>query len=254
VFRFELDPVETIAPWSTGLSWFALSLGEFWIDVGDDQLFRYSPELMRLWGGSKARAGYQVAAFARDILSSAAPALAPLPPELARYAADVHAVAELQARTARARDQAATDEMADRYYAAWRWLGERSPCTSYLTQCPRFWFVRLGDDLQIGYDNRGCVADGVPVWTAQLGSHTVPIDEFSAATRGLATGLLAAMSARIDAIRDGRVAPQAAVSADALREQHATWSAELAGSFQPRAPDVAWDATLAAFAALGEVL
>jgi hypothetical protein len=183
-----------------------------------------------------------------------APALVPLPPELARHAADVHGFAELQGRTARVRDQAATGEMAELYYTAWRWLGERSPCTSYLTQCPRFWFVRLGDDIQIGYDNRSCVADGVPVWTAQLGSHTVSIDEFSAATRGLATGLLAAMSARIDAIRDGRVAPQAPVSADALREQHAAWSAEFDDYFQPRTPDVAWDATLAAFAALGEVL
>ena len=46
-FRFELAAIESIAPWgepsNPDLSWFALTLGDFWIDLGRDELFRYTP-------------------------------------------------------------------------------------------------------------------------------------------------------------------------------------------------------------------
>jgi len=47
---------------------------------------------------------------------------------------------------------------------------------AYLVQYPRFHFVRIGDEIEIGYDNRGCLIDGVPVWAAQIGAYRISVE------------------------------------------------------------------------------
>jgi hypothetical protein len=111
----------------------------------------------------------------RDLRSCVAPALAPLPIELERFAADVYGLAELQSSTRRSTDAMGTDDASDLYYAAWRWSGERSPCMAYLVQYPRFHFVRIGDEIEIGYDNRDCLIDVFrcgPHRSARIGSRS----------------------------------------------------------------------------------
>jgi hypothetical protein len=266
-FRFELAAIDSIAPWgeptNPSLSWFALTWGDFWIDLGHDELFRYAPAALATWGLTNPYPDYQVAAFVRDIQSCVAPAITPLPVEIERLAADVYGLAERQSSTRRAADAMGTDEASDLYYAAWRWLGERSPCTAYLVQYPRFHFVRIGDEIQIGYDNRGCLIDGIPMWAAQIGAYRTSVDSFTAAVTEVSTALLDAMAERIDDIDRGRAVPQAPLEVASLREQHATWDRELSDKFSvtwelelsnkfgPRQPDVSWDATIAALTALG---
>ena len=215
LFRFKLAAIESIEPWgepsNPSLSWFALTLGDFWIDLGRDELFRYTPAMLATWGLTKPYPNYQIAAFVRDIRSCVAPALTPLPVELQRLAADVYRLAELQSSTRRAADAMGTDQASDLYYAAWRWLGERSPCTSYLVESPQFYLVRLGDEIQIGYDNRGCLIDDIPVWTAQIGAYRISVEAFAAAVTEVSNALLDAMAERIDDLDGGRAMPQAPI-------------------------------------------
>ncbi|MEO7733154.1 MAG: DUF5984 family protein [Kofleriaceae bacterium] len=257
-FRFELAAIESITPWGMpsdpSLSWFALTLGDFWIVLGRDELFRYAPAVMGTWGPPDPYPDYQIASFVRDLRSCVAPGLVRLPVELERIAADVHELAALKSRTRRAADVVDPDGATDLYYTAWRWLGERSPCMSYLVQYPCFHFVRIGDDIQIGYDNRDCLIDGVPVWTAQVGAVRLAVDAFVAAVTEVSTALLAAMAERLDDLERGRAMPQAPVDIASLREQHATWERELSEDFAPKPPDISWDDTLAALAGLGAKL
>lgn len=73
-FQFTLEPVDAITPWlrdgAPELSWFALTDGRFWIDLGEDELFRYTPEILERWGETDPHPSYQGAAFARDLLES----------------------------------------------------------------------------------------------------------------------------------------------------------------------------------------
>ena len=53
LFNFRLKNTEDIAPWSTpskgdalSLHWFGLTDGWFWIDIGGQQLFRYSQQIL----------------------------------------------------------------------------------------------------------------------------------------------------------------------------------------------------------------
>jgi hypothetical protein len=233
------------------LSWFALTWGDFWIDLGDVELFRYAPAALAAWGVTGEYADYQIASFVRDLRSCVAPALAPLPVEIERLAADVHALAELQSSTRRSADAMGTDAASKLYHVAWRWLGERSPWMSYLVQGPRFHFVRIGDEIEIGYDNRSCLINGVPVWTAQIGARRISVEAFATAMTEVSTSLIHAMATRIDDLDTGRAIPQAPIDVASLREQHATWERELSAELGPSTPDVSWDRTLAALAALG---
>ena len=226
-------------------------MGLFWIELGKDELFRYTPEILAKWGVEPTPyPDYQLASFVRDLYECAAPGLAPLPEELARVAGDVERLAELDAITRRAANERGEKDRV--YDNAWRWLGARSPWMSYLVECPKFYFVRLGDEIEIGYDNRARVIDGVPVWTAQLGAHRMPVEAFKAAIATCTTGLLDAMAARIDDLEHGRATPQAPVDVASLRTQHAKWAEEFSQPLEPSPePDVSWDETLAALRTLG---
>lgn len=253
--RFELAAVESIEPWGTpsdpSLSWFALSLGDFWIELGRDELFRYTPEVLAMWTLSSPHPDYQIAAFLRDLHASVGPALAPIPIELARIVGDIERLAELDSSTRRAADAIDKDGALMLGALAWRWLGERSPCMSYLVQYPRFHFVRIGDEIQIAYDNRDRLINGIPVWTAQLGATRLSIAAFVSAVTDVSAALLDAMAARLDDLEHYRVSPRAPVDLASLREQHTTWTNELSASFAPTPPEVPWAETLAALAALG---
>jgi hypothetical protein len=123
--------------------------------------------------------------------------------------------------------------------------------SAYLVEHPRFHFVRLDDEIQIGYDNRQCLIDRVPIWTAQIGAYRISVESFATAVIEVSTALLDAMAARIDDLDRGRAIPQAPVDMASLREQHTAWECELSEKLEPRPPDVSWDETLAALSALG---
>jgi hypothetical protein len=134
----------------------------------------------------------------------------------------------------------ASKEAEDLAYAAWRWLGERSPWASYLVASPNFQFVRVGEELRIHWDNRGRVVDGRPVWSAQVGVHVMSVDAFVDESRDFSHRLLVEMDGRIGAIEAGAVRAQTVLNPGALREQHETWRAEFESYFREYTPDIAW--------------
>jgi hypothetical protein len=73
LFHFTLDPLETITPWTRDgapdLSWFALTYGSFWIDLGGEELFRYSAAISSHWNLEGVHPDHYVAAFVRELLA-----------------------------------------------------------------------------------------------------------------------------------------------------------------------------------------
>jgi hypothetical protein len=252
LFEFELAPVEEIPPWgepgSLKLTWFALTDGIFRINAGEQTLFRYTPEILAHWGRRQPDADYQIAAFARDVLESAAPALAPLSPFVESLASDWNLLMRLQERS---REQAKlSKENAERHSTAWGWLGERSPCMTYFLAYPKLAFLRFGNEVRLCWDNTPCRIDGITVWTARTGVLPMSADTFVAECRSFTGRLLDAMEARITDLEAGRGQPQTAVDIASLRQQHQSWSASLAGYFGEQDPDVPWDETEAALRAI----
>ncbi|WP_042725649.1 DUF5984 family protein [Chthoniobacter flavus] len=243
LFEFDLDPVEEIVPWGSpndpSLSWFVLTLGQFRMPIGDQVLFRYREEVLRLWESDVQRdAHYQIASIARDILGSVAPGVAPLPPFFELLATD-RALLE-QLLSVRLEDEAGR-ELSPDYYTAWRWLGERSPWTGYFVENPEFYFVRIGDRIHIRWDNRSKRVDGTEVWEASYGSYEIPIEAFTSECRDFSDRLLADMHKRISCIETGDFHPQVAVSIDSLREQQESWRCEFDSYFRAERQDIPWE-------------
>jgi Family of unknown function (DUF5984) len=241
LFEFQLADVAKVRPWGEApkqsLSWFALTDGVFHMPVGDQVLFRYSEEFNLL----SRDADYQLASIARDVFGSFAPGIARLPPALEALAADWPSLRRLYQASYPASAQ--EDDVA---YDAWRWLGERSPWTSYFVANPDLNFVRVGEGVHIHWDNRDRKIDGVQAWTALHGVHRLSVSEFEAECRDFADRLLGQMTVRIDQIESGQARPQIPLDVADLRSQHATWVKEFDSYFKPAEPDIPWEQTMAA--------
>jgi hypothetical protein len=250
VFEFELWDVANITPWGVppkqSLSWFALTMGAFRMPVGNQVLFQYSPSICAHWGMASQDADYQVHAFARDMLIAFPHAITRLPPALESLAADWDSL-----RTAYKKVGPLWETAQNLMYLAWRWLGERSPWTSYLTMHPEITFLRVGDDVRICWDNRDRIVDGIPVWTATSGVYSLPVAEFEVECRDFVARLCDAMAKRIEGISAGNARTRIPLDAEDLQRQHRESVAELNSLFQPRTPDIPWDETIRA---LDEVL
>ncbi len=254
LFEFELTPVQDIEPWDSpggpNLSWFALSYGRFRMPVGDQVLFEYTDEILAHWGDCAERtADYQIAAFVRDTLGSVAAGTARLPERIERFAADSHRLHELRTETLALGRSPESEELS---YTAWRWMGERHPWTGYLLACPNLYFLRIGDEVRIDWDNRDRMIEGCHAWTAERGVFAMPVESFVDECRDFAGRLLGAMDARIKSIEAGRETPQTPVDLQSLWQQHETWRVEFASYFKEYQPDIPWGETEAALQLIAE--
>ena len=236
LFEFELKPVAEIAPWGEApdlsLSWFALTDGQSRINAGSSILFRYTDAILSYWEIAEKDADYPLAAFARDILGCVAPAITPLPKFLHHIADDWTGLRRLQAQSAEH----------DAHYEAFRWLGERSPWFSYLVENPEISFIREKDNILIEWDNTACLIEGIPVWEAQFGSFTLPVEAFLKECHSFCDRLLDEMYRRINMIEKGEIKAQIPLNTHDLYQQHDTWRDEFQGYFEIRnEPDVPWD-------------
>lgn len=200
LFEFELAPPGTMGT----ENWFMLSWGSFRINVGDEVLFRYTD-------GTDAT--YQLASFARDALCKVPGGIAPVPEIIERM--DRREIMRLY------RDE--VDE--ELHYTAFRWMGQRAPWMSYLLDRPEFYYVRIGENVHIRWDNP-------PVWTAREGEYVLHVDAFLDECRSFAHRLVSQMRERID---------------DSMLRQHELWRCEYEGYLRlEHEPDIPWDETIAA--------
>lgn len=261
LFQFELAPVENIEPWgdndggSLSLSLYALTDGHFRISVGNEALLRYTPEVISRWGLQNEDAEYQVACFARDVLASVSAVISPIPTFFENIVRDEALFRQLQNPSGKHpcervpsaiinELEAGTtkgDFKEDRY-TAFRWLGERSIWLNYLTACPNLWFVRVGNEVWIQWDNVDRKFEGVDVWTARRGTYSISAQAFLAECRGFSERLLSAMESRIVSVENGLVRAKIPLDTTSLRNQLLEFRNEfensLSASYQP---DIGWE-------------
>jgi hypothetical protein len=235
LFEFELYPIESIFPWgeepNLSLSWFALTDGVLRINAGNHVLFRYSRDMIHNWEMKVNDADYQIAAFARDFIGCFKAAITPIPEFLQPLAWDWNKLRDLLIKS--------NDH--DASYEAFRWLGERSPFTSYLTESPEISFIRKENEIIVGWDNRHCLIDGLPVWESQFGTFVISVDEFISECLSFTDRLLAEMKNRIMLLESGSVKAQIPLNSEDLFRQQDSWFEEFSEYFDRQyEPDVSW--------------
>lgn len=178
----------------------------------------------------------------------------PVPAFIQALARDWAAMIELEDRTNRLATEDDADEGSDLWYAAWRWLGERSPWLGYLAATPRFSFLRFGDPdvVRIGFYDRGSEIDGIPAWTSGIGYVDVDARAFEEEVAQFPVRLLDEMGRRIEDVEAGRARCQVPVDVVSLRKEHAQWTRELSADRPSGTPDFSWEATATALRRLAE--
>ncbi|GII55826.1 hypothetical protein Pth03_42150 [Planotetraspora thailandica] len=221
-FRFALTPLGEVAPWGRhqrSLHWFGLTSGWYWIELGDHELLRYSPETLRRYHdeGPAARhpyVDYYVARLWEDVDELVPTVMQPVPPDLLRFMAS-------DQRDWPPLDSDATVEVAT-------WYGGHVLDLGYIRQPPhiRAWRTVAGGHDTVTVTWRHDDDGDIRFTAAPSGSVTVPAASFLAAVRRLDRELMAAMDRRVKALE--RTGPPDGVELDVpgLRAEHAdrtTW-------------------------------
>ncbi len=237
LFHFKLRPLEDVAPWGDEdkptLSWFSLTDGWCWWEVGGQQLFRSSQAWIDHWVTEYPKLGkelpyvdYQIVRPWEDLLDHLPAILDPVPDDLFHRAQDLEKWESLQ-KKAFGWAEAKNDEVSwDLQDLAFRWWWSRTWDAGYLRRPPKIWMWTQGEAFHLKWDNRDVLDDGVIVWAATFGEITMPVAAFIEEVMSFHERLMAAMAERVNAVLSGALRPEIAIDLDWLvkeQEDRSTW-------------------------------
>jgi hypothetical protein len=199
-FRFELDPVQNIAPWGDGedrkLHWFGLTSGRYWITTPLGDALRYTEEQVKLWQRSSPYVDYQVARFFEDLESVLPHVLEPVPSDIAALVANDDWFIRAEKWIA---SLEVGDDRRDLCYDAMEWYQERSLDTMYLINGPIFHFWRTGDSVSVRWEPTGEKHEHI--WSTPEGLFTISVAEFKSAAYSFLREVLVKMQNRVESIQ-----------------------------------------------------
>lgn len=231
LFEFQLKPLAEVMPWGDApdlyLSWFGLTDGIYYMNVGEEQLFRSTAEILAYWkteypslDTNQPFVDYQVVRFYEDVLEILADVLQPVPIEMQSYISSIFVQKQWEQRLSNVADSITDEEIDDIYYPAIEWWGCRRLSTIHLNQGSKIWFWRTADTMHIRWDNRLSEIDGISVWTAKLGEFQLPVEEFIQEVSSFHHRLMDAMEERIKIIVTENLLPHVKIDfQNLLREQ-----------------------------------
>lgn len=130
-----------------------------------------------------------------------------------------------------------------------RWWWKRHISTAYLQAGPQIWFWSDGTNAHVEWDNRELSLDGVPVWEARLGQHTVPVADFLEEVYSFDTRFMQQMQDRVTSVQVEWTRPEIALD-PGLAEEHLAHSRRMGQCMESIAqhPPTAWDEVFRAIA------
>jgi hypothetical protein len=206
IFNFTLRPLKDVEPWGPdrSLSWFGLTDGWYWLAVGDSTLFQYTEAILNVLsqptnGPFSRYADYQVARLWENFRDLLPAALEPIPADVLTYSPFVEKVWDYASSDD---SPDILDPFHDLVEAGTNWWSMRELSRGHLVASPFIRFWRVADAINIGWDNRECLVDGVPVWTAAGGVVEFPFENFLLEVKSFRDRLQTSMRERIDEIQN----------------------------------------------------
>jgi hypothetical protein len=247
LFNFRLTPIESVAPWGHDddlrLSWFGLTDGCYWLQVGENELFRATPQYLvsqSIKSTCSSYADYYVVRLWEDLLDILPKILSPVPHDLAEKltSPNLQVWQERAYGWIEAREDVESENI---YEQAIEFFQNIYLHTGYLKHGPTIWFWSDGTRMHIEWNNREEQEQGILVWEAQVGSWSLPIEEFLEAIRAFDREFMQAMQTRVEQIAAGWTRPGIRIDKDYLALEHAdrsTWlNKALDTGFQKQSED-----------------
>jgi hypothetical protein len=236
LIEFLLRPIDEIEPWGTppklNLHWFGLSDGSYHIDLGDVRLLEYDEP-----PGLPRHVEYQLARLHQDLIEMAPFVLAPLPDKMVSLLPDasVASACDILGRRFSNGDHDAVGEALEPFQA-------RKLDSLYLSPGFGVWLWSHGEQVVIEWDNRSCLIDGQPAWTATVGKRELHREDFLEELRSFDRRLMTAMDDRIRAITDSWRRSDIRLDLPQIRADHAERSTWLAKALDRPTPSCDWAA------------
>jgi hypothetical protein len=259
LFNFQLHPLEDIPPWGHEgdyhLGWFGLTDSFYWLNVGEQELFRYTKEALETTWGEDINpikplpyADYYAVRLWEDIQEILPDILEPIPQSLLQIVEpglqSESWYRHLADKTFPDDDEfEASDEVETAFETAARWLHQRYLHTSYLKYGPRIWFWTDGETLFISWANEDLKHEGFQVWTAITGRLAMPLQSFIDEVLSFDRRLIEAMEKRVESIRQHWPRTDIQIDIDGLVREHedrATWMAQTLEKARTKTP-VQWN-------------
>jgi hypothetical protein len=182
--------------------WFWLTAGQYWIQAGEHALFEYSPSARPF----PRYCDYPVVRLYEDVLEILPYVLEPIPAALMpciQSASGNKWHGAIQSLLENTPDSMDIEQYRKLSSDCLYWWDHRSLNTGYLSPSTA---IRLWSDqstVHIEWDNREKLLNGVPAWTAILGSHHLSREELIREVRSFHDRLMEQMQERIAEVLTG---------------------------------------------------
>jgi Family of unknown function (DUF5984) len=237
MFNFTLTPLELVEPWGGAndkatLNWFGLTDGEYWLSVGGQTLLEYGSDFRRKSGCSRY-CNYPIVRIWEDLLNILPNVMNPVPSDLAEF------IIERPASYPRSWPNV-PENVRDAFHTAQLPIGCRHLDTGYLRPSAD---IRLWSDetsVNIDWDNRDAVVDGVQTWTSLSGKFKLPRADFEAEVRSFHKRLIDQMGIRVQHVVEGALPASIEIDLDGLVQDHNEWSKALDNALKEPPDATSW--------------
>ncbi|XZF13504.1 DUF5984 family protein [Chitinophagaceae bacterium MMS25-I14] len=199
--NFQLKPPANISPWGS-MGWFALSLGEYWLTIGDKQFYEYTSAILEVWNGKEQKyVDYQLARFIEDFTTTFTYIAESLPNDFYAMTQDAMIFSGFYQKASDTVDDLiygdTSDEVVYRAHKIVKWAADRSISAMHLNYGPAIFFFRNGNKLRIVWFAGDKTDEGIPVWTAGNGTLEMAYNEFVIAVEDFKDRIFEAMGQQI---------------------------------------------------------
>lgn len=189
LIHFRLKHPDNILPWGdapdTGMHWFGLTDGEYWLDVNKATLYEYTNEVLA--GGdvnTSHYVDYQIARLSEDWTNLFESIAEPVPDAFYAIARSSDYLYRFYEAAQTWFDNLSKDPSvdiaacSDRYDKTIEWIYSRTLTAMHLTFGPGISFFRNRDHISIVWKADHLTENDIPVWTAQNGEVEMEYEMF----------------------------------------------------------------------------
>ncbi len=253
LFELDLKPLDQVKPWgeppNQTLHWFGLTDGVYYMNVGGQQLFRYSDDALLRWAAEfpdecseSPYVDYQVIRLYEDVLEMLPNVLSPIPDMVVPYIRTLDAQKAWCKRLTSCIDLAADDDVLNTYFSAVHWFELRTLSSHHLVDGPDIWMWRENEQIHIRWDNRDKLIDDISRWSATSGEICISIDQFISEVRSFHERLMLAMARRVKSVLECNPFPSmVSVDVDWLVREQYEREESLARALKSKADAIDWE-------------
>ncbi|MDI9310033.1 MAG: DUF5984 family protein [Limnohabitans sp.] len=184
MIHFKLKPFQEIQPVGNEpyLSWFWLTDGDLWLQIGDHTIYEYTPEAVQYFDHKpSAYNDYYIVRFLEDFTELFKYIGSSIPKKFYDFTANIE---QFEENTQKWLDIYDIDEeeYPDFYFNEYdqirSWTYERKLTSGYLKGGPHLSFYRHKDKIRIIWKTEYTLENGTQLWTAKNGSHEMLFQDF----------------------------------------------------------------------------